>query len=96
MSEAFIKDDYFKIDPEPHLIGNMEPVNHFPGVQMWWRAIANIGRPLSMSTPPEYYEGMDPHEIEKDSNPNNLLEAPMTCRAKTLNFILSPRYTIAK
>lgn len=75
MSEAFIKDDYFKIDPEPHLIGNMELVNHFPGVQMWWRAIANIGRPLSMSTPLEYYEGMDPHEIEKDTDPNNLLEA---------------------
>ncbi len=75
MTAEFKKDDYFKIDPEPHLIGNLEPVNHFPGVQMWWRAIANIGRPLAMSTPSKYYEGITPHEIEKDTNPNNLLEA---------------------
>ena len=53
MKEAIIavefeKDDYLKIDPEPHLIGDMSPVNHFPGVQMWWRAIDNITRPLIM------------------------------------------------
>jgi predicted TIM-barrel fold metal-dependent hydrolase len=75
MSAAFIKDDYFKIDPEPHLIGNLETVNHFPGVQMWWRAIANIGRPIAMSTPPEYYEGLEPHEMAKQADPNRLLEA---------------------
>ena len=32
-------DNYFKIDPEPHLIGDMTHINHFPGVQMWWKAI---------------------------------------------------------
>ena len=43
---AFEQDDYFKIDPEAHMPGRMEPVNHFPGVRMWWKAIENIRRPL--------------------------------------------------
>ena len=42
----FQKDDYFKVDPEPHLIGNMEVVKHFPGVQMWWKAVDAIHRPI--------------------------------------------------
>ncbi|MBL7208473.1 MAG: amidohydrolase [Dehalococcoidia bacterium] len=72
---AFEKDDYFKIDPEPHLIGDMEPLNHFPGVQMWWAAIASIGRPLMLGTPPEVIEGMEPYEMEKNADPANLLAA---------------------
>ncbi len=47
---ANLKDDYFKIDPECHLIGDMEPLNYYPGVQMWWRAIENIKRPLLTGT----------------------------------------------
>ncbi len=43
----FIKDDFFKIDCEPHLIGDMEQVNHFPGVQMWWKASTTSGTSLS-------------------------------------------------
>ena len=39
MADNFQKDDFFKIDPEAHLLGNMEPIEHFPGVQMWWKAI---------------------------------------------------------
>lgn len=31
---AFEKDDYFKIDPEAHLIGDISLIQHFPGVQM--------------------------------------------------------------
>jgi uncharacterized protein len=31
----FEHDDYFKIDPEFHLVGDMQPYAHFPGVQMW-------------------------------------------------------------
>jgi hypothetical protein len=37
------KNTYFKIDPECHLIGELESVNHFPGVQMWWRTIKETG-----------------------------------------------------
>jgi hypothetical protein len=71
----FQKDDYFKIDPEPHLIGDMELVNHFPGVQMWWRAIDAIGRPLLYGIPPERLEGMAPWEMEKSGDPQDLLKA---------------------
>jgi predicted TIM-barrel fold metal-dependent hydrolase len=48
-------DEYFKIDVECHLVGDMEPVSYFPGVKMWWRAIQGITRPLffPLETPPE-------------------------------------------
>jgi hypothetical protein len=39
---VFEQDDYFKIDPELHLVGDIGPLEHFPGVQMWWRAIDNM------------------------------------------------------
>lgn len=71
----FRKDDYFKIDPEPHLIGDMELVNHFPGVQMWWRAIDAISRPLISGMPPERFEGMEPWEMQKSGDPQDLLKA---------------------
>jgi len=71
----FQKDDFFKIDPEPHLIGDMEQVNHFPGVQMWWKAIEAIKRPLLTGTPPEVFQGMEAWEIEKSTDPNRLVDA---------------------
>ena len=74
MSE-FKKDDYFKIDCEPHLIGNLDRVNHFPGVQMWWRAIENISRPLTSEMPAEAFEGMEEWEMSKNSDPDFLLRA---------------------
>ncbi len=74
MSEGFEKDDFFKIDPEGHLIGEMETINHFPGVQMWWRAIDNIRMPLLLGTKPEMFEGMEPKEFTKQEDPEALLE----------------------
>jgi hypothetical protein len=74
MSE-FKKDDYFKLDCEPHLIGNMDRVNHFPGVQMWWRAIENISRPLMLGMPPEAFDGLEEWEMAKTSDPASLLQA---------------------
>ena len=75
MTVNFEKDDYFKIDPEAHLIGDMTPINHFPGVQMWWRAIANITRPLILGTPAETLARLEPHEMQKNPDPANLLAA---------------------
>lgn len=75
MTAEFEKDDYFKIDPEAHLIGSMEHINHFPGVQMWWRAIANIAQPLMMGAPPELMEALEPWEMEKNEDPAALLES---------------------
>jgi len=68
-------DGFFKIDPEPHLIGNMEQVNHFPGVQMWWKAIESIRRPLLTGMPPEAFQGMESWEMEKSADPDRLLMA---------------------
>jgi len=48
MSEVFEKDDYFKIDPECHMVGNSEPWEYFPGVQMWWKSIDSVKRPLTL------------------------------------------------
>lgn len=69
----FEKDDYFKIDPEPHLIGNLETVNHFPGVQMWWKAIDAIHRPMTVGMPPEVYDGLEEWELQKNSDPDNII-----------------------
>ncbi len=74
MSEVFEKDDFFKIDPEGHLIGEMETINHFPGVQMWWRAIDNIRMPLILGTPPALFGMMGPNEFTKQEDPEALLE----------------------
>jgi len=71
----FGKDDFFKIDPEPHLIGDEEPYMHLPGVQMWWKAISNIGRPLFMGIPPEFIASIEPRCLEKSPDPERLLEA---------------------
>ncbi len=69
------KDDYFKIDPEAHLIGDMEPIDHFPGVKMWWKAAGSITRPLTLGVRPESFEGMERWEMEKKADPANLLKA---------------------
>ncbi|RJP79432.1 MAG: amidohydrolase [Desulfobacteraceae bacterium] len=73
MSEP--KDDYFKIDPEPHLIGDMTHINHFPGVRMWWRAIDNIARPMVTGMPPEAFLGLEEWEMMKTDDPQKLLAA---------------------
>jgi predicted TIM-barrel fold metal-dependent hydrolase len=72
---AFQKDDYFKIDPEAHLIGDMGPIEHFPGVQMWWRAIEHIHRPLAQGFPPEFVESLVPADLSKNADPEALLAA---------------------
>ena len=63
MSSEFKKDNYFKIDPEPHLIGELEPINHFPGVQMWWRAIENIRRYELRNLKIRWEPGLNPSKV---------------------------------
>jgi predicted TIM-barrel fold metal-dependent hydrolase len=78
MAKEFPKDEYFKIDPECHLIGDMDHVNYFPGVQMWWRAIENIKRPLlgaPLSMLGKYFDGMDTNELQKNADPSNIIWA---------------------
>ena len=79
MSGAFETDNYFKIDPETHLIGDMEAINHFPGVQMWWKAIESISRPLFTGCPPHmvtaYLDGMEEWEVVKSADPENIIRA---------------------
>jgi uncharacterized protein len=76
MTYANDKDDgFFKIDPECHLIGDMELIDHFPGVQMWWRAIDNIMRPLMQGTPDKHFDLLEPWEMQKSADPENIIRA---------------------
>jgi len=80
MNEAcreFQKDDYFKIDPEPHLLGDMTAISHFPGVQMWWKAVEGIKRPLLSEMPPKVFQDLcfEEWEMEKTADPESLLRA---------------------
>lgn len=69
------KDDYFKIDPEPHLMGKMDHINHFPGVQIWWKAIGGIMRPMTTGIPPGEFAQIEEWELTKNTDPANLLRA---------------------
>jgi predicted TIM-barrel fold metal-dependent hydrolase len=71
--QSFQHDDYFKIDPELHLVGDMQLYNHFPGVQMWWKAIANIARPLMTGTPEELLAQLTPEDLAPTTDPEALL-----------------------
>jgi len=77
MSEKFDfgKDDFFKIDPEPHLIGDDEPYRHLPGVQMWWKAISNIARPLFLLSHVRIWEAGKPRVLEYEEAVQLLEEA---------------------
>ena len=75
MPDEFKKDDYFKIDPEPHLLGDMEPINHFPGVKMWWKAVDGCLNALFGGMPEKYLQGLQPHEMNKNEDPEGLLAA---------------------
>jgi uncharacterized protein len=75
MNHSVWEDGFFKIDPECHIIGDMEPINHFPGVQMWWRAIDGIMRPTMQGIPEELLNSVEPWEMAKSTDPENILRA---------------------
>lgn len=75
MNHNVWEDGFFKIDPECHIIGDMEPVNHFPGVQMWWNAIDGIMRPTMQGAPPSYMDTLEPWEMQKSTDPENIIRA---------------------
>lgn len=68
-------DPFFKIDPECHLVGDMEPINHFPGVQMWWKAVDGIRRPTMQGAPAKYLDLIEPWEMVKSTDPETILQA---------------------
>lgn len=75
MNHNVWEDGFFKIDPECHIIGDMEPINHFPGVQMWWRAIDGIMRPTLQGAPEYLLNAIEPWEMTKSTDPENILRA---------------------
>ena len=75
MNHNVWEDSFFKIDPECHIIGDMGPVNHFPGVQMWWRAIDGIMRPTLQCAPESLLNTIEPWEMAKSTDPENILRA---------------------
>ncbi|MFA5903062.1 MAG: amidohydrolase family protein [Desulfobacula sp.] len=74
MVSCFEKDNYFKIDPEFHIVGDMRHVLHFPGVKMWWRAVGGITPALQKGMPASAMEGLEPWEFEKQTDPARLIE----------------------
>lgn len=74
---VFEQDDYFKIDPEPHIMGNIDAVKHFPGVQMWWRAVEGAKNALFDRLPDHALArlNLEDWEREKDTAPERLLQA---------------------
>ncbi len=75
MNHNVWEDGFFKIDPECHIIGDMEPVNHYPGVQMWWRAIDGIMRPTLQCAPESLLNTIEPWEMTKSTDPENIIRA---------------------
>ena len=75
MNHNVWEDGFFKIDPECHIIGDMSTVEHFPGVQMWWRAIDGIMRPVMQGAPDEYMSMIEPWEMQKSTDPENIIRA---------------------
>ncbi|MBI5601955.1 MAG: amidohydrolase [Deltaproteobacteria bacterium] len=69
------KDDYFKIDPEAHLVGESAPFEYFPGVHLWWNSIAAIKRPMMLGLPKSFLESVETQELQKDADPASLLKA---------------------
>ncbi|MFZ6028161.1 MAG: amidohydrolase family protein [Chloroflexota bacterium] len=75
MSYSSREDSFFKIDPECHIIGDMEPIKHFPGVQMWWKSVDSIMHSLMQGAPEGYLEELEPWEMQKSTDPENILRA---------------------
>jgi len=75
MEKAFNKDDYFKIDPEAHLVGDSSPYEYFPGTKQWWYSLYAIKRPMNQGMPQSYMNDLEPHEMKKDPDPASLLAA---------------------
>ena len=75
MAQRFNDDDYFKIDPEAHLVGDSSLYDYFPGTKQWWYSLYAISRPMNQGMPKKYMEDLEPHEMKKDPDPAALLAA---------------------
>ncbi|MCJ7652997.1 MAG: amidohydrolase [Actinobacteria bacterium] len=69
---AFEKDDFFKVDIEMHIVGDMTPIEYFPGVQAWWRGIAGVTRQFLLGLKPEDMPTAE--EITKREEPEAIIE----------------------
>ena len=74
MAKEFKKDDYFKIDPEPHILGEDHP-DYFPGVKLWWHSVMAIKRPLMMGMPQSIMDLFEDSELKPDPDPDMLIAA---------------------
>ncbi len=75
MASVFVKDNYFKIDTECHIVGDEESIHHYPGVQMWWKSIQGVTRPLVLSgLPDRIMQEIEPHEMTKRGTVDALIE----------------------
>jgi uncharacterized protein len=74
MATEFKKDQYFKIDPECHLVGKDHP-DYFPSVQLWWYSCMNIKRPLMIGMPQWVIDQFGPDETHPTNDPELIIAA---------------------
>jgi predicted TIM-barrel fold metal-dependent hydrolase len=75
MAKEFKKDNYFKIDPESHIVGKDHPL-YFPAVRLMWRSLLAIKRPLMMGMPQSVIDDLfDPDEQSPTNDPDLLIAA---------------------
>jgi predicted TIM-barrel fold metal-dependent hydrolase len=70
--KTFEKDAFFKVDVEMHIVGDMAPIEYYPGVKAWWQGIAGITRHFMMGLKPEYFPTVE--EITKRTEPEAIIE----------------------
>lgn len=69
-----LKDDFFKIDCEFHLIGRSDLYSHYPLHRMWWKGAEGITRMMFQGLKPEHLADIEDWEKQKQSDPEMLLK----------------------
>lgn len=72
--EVKLKDDFFKVDCEFHLVGDVSRFDYYPGCKRWWRAADGISKMMMSGLKVEHFEGLENWEMEKQSDPEVLLK----------------------
>ncbi len=68
----FIKDNFFKVDVEMHIVGDMTSIEYYPGVKAWWQGLAGVTRSFMTGLKPEHFPSAE--EITKRDEPEAIIE----------------------
>jgi predicted TIM-barrel fold metal-dependent hydrolase len=68
--QEFVKDDYFKIDCECHLSGDIKKyIDYFPAYQQWWQGTNMTATAFGAAPKQHTTEAAKPHEAPKPAAP---------------------------